>query len=55
MKTYDLLVIDLFCGAGGTSTGVHLSRYKEKYPGVISLCFAIMAPCMQTKFKIETK
>lgn len=38
MDALDLLYIDLFCGAGGTSTGVESARYGEKKCAKVVAC-----------------
>lgn len=37
-KDIKLLYIDLFCGAGGTSTGVDLARYKGLECAKVTTC-----------------
>jgi DNA (cytosine-5)-methyltransferase 1 len=44
MENIKLLYIDLFCGAGGTSSGVENARYKGgKCAKVIYLCAHLSA------------
>ena len=38
MDVLDLLYIDLFCGAGGTSTGVESARYGGKKCAKVVAC-----------------
>lgn len=38
MDNIRLLYIDLFCGAGGTSTGVEKANYKERKCAKVIAC-----------------
>ena len=38
MENLQLLYIDLFCGAGGTSTGVELAKHDDKQCAKVIAC-----------------
>lgn len=44
MDNIRLLYIDLFCGAGGTSTGVEKANYKERKCAKVIACVNHNAP-----------